>query len=299
MSPKEMPIYDIADFKYLGSESDFYANTFAEHLLQHEHLVLAPHRHGFYLSVLFTRGNGVHEVDFQTFDIRPGYIFLLSPGQVHNWKVSEDIDGYIIFHKKEFYDLNFTYERIEHFPFFGSSQNAPLIQLRKEQAIPLTLQFRSIVEEYKNKYVMHFQKIGSMLNVLYIDLARVYLPVKRTNKHHELQLAHVRRLNALIENNFKDIKSPANYAKDMFMSEKNLNMVCKVILNKTASTVITDRVVLEAKRMLIHTNMNIVQISFDLGYADNSYFSRVFKKTTGETPLEFRENYRRRRQKDD
>src|ERR1700742_808809 len=107
MSPREMPIYDIADFKYLGSESDFYANTFAEHLLQHEHMVMAPHRHGFYVSVLFTQGNGIHEVDFQTFDIRPGYIFLLSPGQVHHWKVSDDVDGYIIFHKKEFYDLNF------------------------------------------------------------------------------------------------------------------------------------------------------------------------------------------------
>ncbi|WP_431211477.1 helix-turn-helix domain-containing protein [Puia sp. P3] len=83
------------------------------------------------------------------------------------------------------------------------------------------------------------------------------------------------------------------------MSEKNLNLICKVILNKTTSTVITDRVVLEAKRMLIHTNMNIVQISLDLGYADNSYFSRVFKKATCETPLEFRANYRRKRQKDD
>jgi AraC-like DNA-binding protein len=299
MSPREMPIYDIADFKYLGSESDFYANTFAEHLLQHEHMVLAPHRHGFYLSVLFTRGNGIHEVDFQTFDIRPGYIFLLSPGQVHHWKVSEDIDGYIIFHKKEFYDLNFTYERIEHFPFFGNCQNAPLIQLRKEQAIALTVQFRLIVDEYKSKYLMHFQKICSMLNVLYIDLARIYLPGKRINKHREIQLAHIRRLNALIDNNFKDIKSPANYAKNMFMSEKNLNMICKIILNKTVSIVITDRVILEAKRMLIHTNMNVVQISLDLGYMDNSYFSRVFKKTTGETPLAFRENYRRKRQKDD
>jgi AraC-like DNA-binding protein len=138
-----------------------------------------------------------------------------------------------------------------------------------------------------------------MLNVLYIDLARIYLPDKRTNKHREIQLAHIRRLNALIDNNFKDIKSPANYAKNMFMSEKNLNMICKIILNKTVSIVITDRVILEAKRMLIHTNMNVVQISLDLGYMDNSYFSRVFKKTTGEPPLEFRENYRRKRQKDD
>ena len=55
---------------------------------------------------------------------------------------------------------------------------------------------------------------------------------------------------------------------------------------------------MEAKRMLIHTNMNIVQISLDLGYIDNSYFSRLFKKTTSETPLQFRENYRRKRQKD-
>ncbi len=138
-----------------------------------------------------------------------------------------------------------------------------------------------------------------MLNVLYIDLARVYLPDKRTNKHRELQLAHMQRLHTLIDNNFKDIKSPASYAKNMFMSEKNLNLICKVILNKTVSIVITDRVVLEAKRMLIHTNMNIVQISLDLGYTDNSYFSRIFKKTTKESPLEFRENYRRKRQKDD
>jgi len=299
MAPGVMPIYDIADFKFLGSESDFYANTFAEHLIQHEHMVLAPHRHDFYLSVLFTRGNGIHEVDFQTFDIRPGHVFLLSPGQVHHWKMSEDIDGYIIFHKREFYDLNFTYERIEHFPFFGSSQNTPLIQLGKEHALTLTGQFRLIVDEYKSKHLMHFQKICSMLNVLYIDLARVYLPDKRANKHREIQVAHIRRLNVLIDSHFKDIKSPANYAAKMFMTEKNLNMICKIILNKTVSIVIADRLILEAKRMLIHTNMNVVEISLDLGYLDNSYFSRFFKKTTGETPLEFRDNYRSKRQQED
>lgn len=299
MPARDMPIYDIADFKYLGSESNFYANKFSEHLLQHEHMVLAPHRHDFYLSVLFTQGNGFHEVDFQTYDIRPGYVFLLSPGQVHHWNVSEDIDGFIIFHKKEFYDLNFTYERIDHFPFFGSSHNVPLIQLRKDQALALTVQFQLIIDEYKSKYLMHFQKICSLLNVLYIDLARIYLPDNKTNRQNELQLAHIQTLNALIENNFKDMKSPAKYAKNMFMSEKNLNVICKIILNKTVSMVITDRVILEAKRMLIHTNMNIVQISLILGYEDNSYFSRIFKKATGVTALEFRENYRRKRQKED
>jgi len=293
-----MPVYDIADFKFLGSKSDFYANTFAEHLLQNEHMVLAPHRHIFYLSVLFTRGNGIHEVDFETFDIQPGYVFLLSPGQVHHWTVSDDIDGYIIFHKKEFYDLNFTHDRIEQFPFFGSTQNSPLIQLRIEQATALTVQFRSIVNEYSGKSLMHFQKICSMLNVLYIDLARIYLP-DMMNKHRAIHVAHLQRLNVLIDDNFKNIKSPAKYAEKMFMSPKNLNRICKISLDKTLSMVITDRVILEAKRMLIHTNMSVVQISLDLGYMDNSYFSRIFKKTSGETPLEFQENYRRKRQKGD
>ncbi len=89
-----------------------------------------------------------------------------------------------------------------------------------------------------------------MLNVLYIDPSPAYIWARQEEQINiiEIQLAHIRRLNALIDNNFKDIKSPANYAKNMFMSEKNLNMICKIILNKTVSIVITDRVILRAKR---------------------------------------------------
>jgi AraC-like DNA-binding protein len=75
------------------------------------------------------------------------------------------------------------------------------------------------------------------------------------------------------------------------MSERNLNRTTKLILNKTVSDLITEKVILEAKRMLIHTRDTVGQIALDLGYEDNSYFIRLFRKKTGQTPLEFQRNY--------
>ncbi len=131
---------------------------------------------------------------------------------------------------------------------------------------------------------MGFQKICSLLNGLYIDLSRAYLPVAQRVKQNETQLMQIRRLEILVENNFKSIKYPRQYAQMMFMSEKNLNRICKITLNETTSDIIADRIILEAKRMLVHSKFSVIQISVELGYIDASYFIRVFKKRTGETP---------------
>src|ERR1700743_3098637 len=130
MAGKSFPVYDIDNFSYRGTERGFYASTFPDHLKQHAHLILAPHRHVFYVSVLFTKGSGIHEIDFNAYDIVPGCVFLLSPGQVHTSKLSKEIVGYIVFHDKEFYNLNFTHEKVENYPFFSSTENKPLIVLK-------------------------------------------------------------------------------------------------------------------------------------------------------------------------
>ncbi len=295
MAGKSIPVYDIVDFNYRGTETDFYANTFPAHLKQHAHFILAPHRHRFYLSVIFTKGSGIHEIDFNDYAIVPGSIFMLFPGQVHTWKLSKDIDGYVFFHNKEFYNLNFTFEKVENYPFFSSTENTPLITLKDKEKGVIEPIYKEIVTEYQGSRLMRFQKITALLNVLYIDLSRVYLPAAQRAEQNETQLGQVRRLEILIENNFKTIKYPRQYAVMMFMSEKNLNKICKITLNKTTSEVIADKIILEAKRMLVYTKLSVIQISMELGYIDNSYFSRVFKKQTGETPMQFLQGYRKRR----
>ncbi|HVS95113.1 MAG TPA: AraC family transcriptional regulator [Puia sp.] len=291
MAGKPIPVYDIDNFTYWGTESSFYANAFPDHLKQHAHLILAPHRHVFYVTVLFTKGSGSHEIDFNTYEIVPGSVFMLSPGQVHTWKLSKDIDGYIVFHDKEFYNLNFTHDKVENYPFFSSTENRPLTILKDREISSIELDFRAIVGEYQNRQLMAFQKICSLLTVLYIDLSRAYLPVAQRAKQNETQLAQVRRLEILVENHFRSTKSAGQYARMMFTGEKNLNRICKITLNKTTSEVIADRIILEAKRMLVHSKFSVIQIAAELGYLDDSYFVRVFKKRTGETPLQFLRRY--------
>ena len=158
--------------------------------------------------MLIIRGSGIHEIDFQAYDIRPGAVFLLFPGQVHNWTISPDTEGYIIFHGTEFYNLNFTHEKIEHYPFFCSTQNTPLIRLKPNQLPGIEILFNTIVLEYQQQHLMCFQKVSSLLNVLYIDLSRLYLPAGRRAELGEKQLAQIRCLELLIETHFKVIKSP-------------------------------------------------------------------------------------------
>ena len=139
MEKKDLPVYNIEDFQYLGAEANFYANDFKSHLKQHQHFILLPHKHNFYLSVLFRKGSGTHEIEFNSYHIKPGIGFMIAPGEVHNWQLSKDIDGYIFFHTREFYDLNFTYEKVENYPFFSSLRNTPLIKLKNSAWVSLSL----------------------------------------------------------------------------------------------------------------------------------------------------------------
>ncbi len=293
MRNKILPVYDIAEFQHLGNGGDFYANDIRSHLKQHEHFILLPHRHSFYMGILITAGSGTHVIEFNSYVITPGNVFMMGPGKVHTWQLSDDIDGYLFFHTKEFYDVNFTYEKVESYPFFSSLRNTPLITLKKSAQKRIEPMFKEIVEEYRQEGLMKFRKLSSLLNVLYIELSREYIPQKMRDEQNLPYLAKVQHLEELIDKNFLDIKSPAKYAKLMYVSEKHLNRMVKVSLNKTTSDLITERIILEAKRMLVFSKKTITEIIDELGYTDSAYFFRFFKKKTTLTPTAFLEQFRK------
>jgi AraC-like DNA-binding protein len=83
------------------------------------------------------------------------------------------------------------------------------------------------------------------------------------------------------------MKFPSEYASLLNITERHLNRITKTCLNKTPTELISDRVILEAKRMFIHSNYNIAEVAGELGYFDSSYFSKLFKKKTKLTPKQF------------
>ncbi len=95
----------------------------------------------------------------------------------------------------------------------------------------------------------------------------------------------------LLENNYTKLKSVNDYAKLIFISEKRLGQATTKVLGKSPKEIINDRILLEAKRLLVHTNSSIKEIGQELGFEDPAYFVRYFKKNTKTTPVEFRKTY--------
>ncbi|MBC7846944.1 MAG: helix-turn-helix domain-containing protein [Flavobacterium sp.] len=290
MKAKTLPVYNIEKFKPLCHEKDFYASTVSNHLKNND-FTSSPHKHNFFLVVLFTQGSGNHSVDFVNYDIKPGSIFMLSPGQIHSWTLTEDTDGYIFFHNKDFYELNFSSNKLQDYPFYCSVYNSPTLILKANDLQKSKSIFKEINLEYKQKQLIKFKRLFVLVELLYIDLLRLYLPQEQIDKQNQDYLIKLRKLEGLINDNYKTIKSPAKYAEMMFLGIKQLNRVCKECLNKSTSDIITDRIILEAKRLLIYSPFKIPEIAEQLGYTDISYFTRLFKKKNGITPAAFIKTY--------
>ena len=284
----KIPILKINEFSFEKNDFEFYINNIVDHCTNFHNSINLPHKHDFYLTILFTAGSGTHEIDFNSYEIKQGSVFLLNPGQTHNWSLSEDIFGYIFFHSESFYNLYFTDKKIYHFPFFYSRQNTPCINLPLNELQNFIDYFQKISREYINNQLLNYHKIRNLIDLLYIDLTRIYNLENKTiiNKNHSY-FTKLHQLETLIEENFKIEKSPKEYARQLNISTKHLNRIVQTLLNKTTQDLISERILLESKRMLISSKHSFSEIALELGYDDYSYFTRFFKKRIKQTPSEF------------
>lgn len=282
---KSFPIYSIQRFNCNSVNSDLYINTFKNHLVDHS-FVEKPHRHNSYVLVFFTKGSGTHEIDFDTFSIGPGSVFFLQPGQMHHWDLSEDIDGFVVFYSQEIYNLYFGQKTIDEYPFYFSVNNKPEIIFDVAESKAILPYFTSLITENQGNQLMKQDKIMNLLDIIHIEIARKYTEV-HLHEVHAYNMK-IKNFEMLLGKHFKTEKMPSFYASQLHITLKHLNRICNEILNKTTTEMITDRVILEAKRMLMDKNSSVNEIATELGYDDYSYFTRLFKKHVGMTPTAFR-----------
>ena len=290
---KKVSVLKMEQFQGKDSPEDFYANTLEDHLITRHKDIALPHSHNFYLAILFIEGTGIHEVDFTVYDVKPGALFFLNPGQTHHWELSDDTMGYIFFHTQAFYDLHYTSSRLSHFPFFFSMHNSPYIQLDNNNLKTITNLFKQVLDENTLGRPEKKDYILSLINLVYIEGLRNYghqnsVPVENRNSYY----AKFRIFEEFIGQNFATERSPAAYASMLNMTSKHLNRITQAVVSKTASDIIIDRVMLEAKKSIILQKESLSEIGYSLGYENYAYFSRLFKKKTGETPSEFLGRYK-------
>lgn len=289
---KNFAILNLEHFDSTNKIEGFHANTIENHIVTSHRNIHKPHKHSFYLTVLFTHGSGTHEIDFETYTVQPGSLFFLNPGQMHHWELSEDIRGYIFFHSQAFYDLHFTSGKIHQYPFFHSIQNSPALYLERQYLPYFSELFQQILDENNSSNVFKTQKILALAELIYIESTRLYigdevLEKVQLNAYSE----KFQQFERLVETRYKTEKSPSQYADWLFISPKHLNRITQNMVSKTTTDIILERVFLEAKRELITQKFSFSEIANNLGYVDYAYFSRLFKKKCGETPSEFLKRY--------
>ncbi len=284
------PVHTIEKLSQTDQEPGMFVTLLSEHLEKHD-LIRQPHKHDFYFVFLCIAGNGKQEIDFKTYEVRPGSVFFMSPGQIHRLIDCIDGEGYILLHTRDFYEVAFNNRNLRDYPFYFCLNNHPFLQLDTSQLSVPEAYFKELLVEQSGTESERYQKCCSLIDLLYIHLSREYK--KSYSNSHFLPGTpnKIKQLGDLIDEKFMILKAPSDYALLMKTSTRQLNRLCQETFGKTTSDLILDRVILEAKRNLLQCDNNIAEVAADLGYFDTAYFSRLFRKKVKLTPSEFIKRY--------
>lgn len=269
--------------------SNVVAEPFGTYLEAHPNLHV-PHRHSFYHIVLFTKGAGSHSIDFEQFNVVPGQIYFMKPGQVHSWSFEGETDGYVINFSDHLLDNFLSNGRyLEQFSFLQGIAEECVINPDPETFEELKAIIEKSVAEVHNPGLQTHDLVKAYLIELFITTHRSisrHMPVS-AKPQNQVLLYNFRKL---VDTHYAEKRLPKDYAALLYITPNHLNALCKDLLGKSAGELIRDRILLEAKRLLINADVSISEIASTLDFTDNSHFTRLFKKHTGLTPEEFRRN---------
>ncbi|RZL38917.1 MAG: helix-turn-helix domain-containing protein [Pedobacter sp.] len=281
-----IPVYDMQNFKAYKNDG-ILVSRFRHYAQQHQHLHSA-HRHSFYHLVFFTEGFGHQQIDFKKFEVKEGLIYFMIPGQVHSWEFEKEPEGYIINFSSD-YLSNFLLkpDYLTGFSFFSGQPDQQVLQLSDavQQAIVNT--FEDILKEAKSETPINDDLVKTLLLRIFIEISRDQ-NASLTNNKHSYNHTLLQNFKNLIETNFATLRLPKQYASLLYITPNHLNALCKDVLGVSAGTLIRDRVILEAKRLLINLDLLVAKIADKLNFEDQSYFVKFFKKYEGVTPEKFR-----------
>lgn len=286
---KVLPVYDI---KGLGvTADDILVKSFAPYLEEHQKLLI-PHRHSFYHIVYFTKGAGWHTLDFEQFEVKPFQIYFMIPGQVHHWDFHGEVDGYVLnFSDSFFQSFLLRPDYLEDFSFFRGITNESIIDIPIDLSGKIESIFKEMVELRMAVNFTNVDRLKVKALELFFNVASL-----RINKSMEVSSSNqtlLRNFQKLIEKKFHTMRLPKDYAAILYVTPNHLNAICSDVLGVSAGELIRNRVVLEAKRLLVNLQLPISTIAYQLNFTDNSYFTKFFKKNMGITPEEFRKQFER------
>lgn len=252
---------------------------------------IAPYRNDFYqiFFIHHTNLTGNYNDNHLHFTSKNHYLLFTCPGKLISWKRSSDLHGYIFSFKPSFF-LSFMSNPafLRKFHFFNPEANTPLLLKSKKEIALIGSLFRSIAEEYKHKQPDSLDIISSYIYILLTHANRLFLTTSASRAAIPAQKRNIRKeFEALVRKHLSAHRSVSEYASLLHVTPKHLSETLRKDSGRTAREIIQEILMLEAKSLLLQTELSISEIGHRLGFTDASHFTKLFKSKVGKTPSAF------------
>lgn len=250
---------------------------------------IGPHQHDYEELLIGMEGSLEHFIDFRSEEIPAPYISFVTKGKVHRL-IPKAKDG-----KCSVWVIRFISEFIPEttfqlYSFYHGNAN---IAMQPGSCFDRIAALCVLMRQEAEQEQIDFAVIRHLLNAVFSMIESDRKKLSHNDPIQKTQNITFKNFLKILEENFRRPLGVEYYAEKLFMSSRNLNIICRNILQQSVSEIIETRKLIEAKNLLITTDKTISEISFELGYNENSYFTNVFKRKSGQTPGEFREEMKK------
>lgn len=250
-----------------------------------------------YIKILFLKKGNSITIDFDYYELDRDALFFINVNQWHELTAKAGSSGSLIYYNRDFYcveihDREVSCDGI----LYNNIYEIPVVYLSEAQSSYIQGILKEIREEMANDESSKEEMLRALLKELIIRSTRIWktehIHIGRPTVEANAEIDFVRRFSQLVELYFRSKHQVADYADLLFVSPKNLYKRITQQVNQTPNDLIKQRIILEVKRLLAHTDLSVKEIGYELGYDDPAYFVRLFTKQTGTSPATFRKAYK-------
>lgn len=250
-------------------------------------LIESDCRLNFWSIIYITEGNGKHSIDFNVYPYKAGDLIVISKNQVHSYRVNYEVSGYIININESFFIENKENRDMDLLVFFETPYGNPILQVDTSKSTTS----RQLIDLIFKEYLIGDENSEKLIKALFASFIFSIRSENRDNirKFSASIYEHYFEYRELVEKNFTILKTVLDYEKLMGLSKKTINSACRECAGISAKELITNRIILEAKRLIVQGKMKNYEISNTLGFDEPANLAGFFKRYTGISMREFRQ----------
>jgi AraC family transcriptional activator of pobA len=284
-----IPVYSLAENSRTGSRMIEVARNSEGLPLMIEPAFLIPHRKDYYLFVLVREGSSRHWVDSIPYTLKPDSFYFTVPQQVHLKEEMLPMKGIALRFTEEFLHLEEN-RGLAEMPIIRNPAGGHELKLGMTDRQFIEDILCKMLGEYGESGSWKNQMLMAQLRVLVIYLSRLYTEQFGKAENGDRKL--LKEFLLQVDRHYRVEHAVTGYAARLNISPGHLNDRVKQQSGKTAIHHIHARILVEAKRQLLHTEQTVKEMADKLGFEDPAYFTRWFKRMTETTPMQYRAEIR-------